>query len=147
VSATAAFSSRRGVRQFVKFGIVGASGTLINFAAYHGLLHFNAQLWWAYAIGFLLGGVNNYWWNRRWTFRSRGHAGKEMAQFVTVSALALCVSEPVLWLMDRQLPAALHFRNSIAWVAATVAGMAINFFVNKYWTFRHTHQIGDEAGQ
>jgi len=145
VSAVGAFRARRGVRQFVKFGIVGASGTLINFAAYHALLHFQAQLWWAYAIGFLLGGVNNYWWNRRWTFRSSGHAGKEMAQFVSVSALALCVSEPVLWLMDRVLPSEMHFRNSAAWLAATLAGMSINFFVNKYWTFQHTHQTGDGA--
>jgi putative flippase GtrA len=145
VSAAGGFRARRGVRQFVKFGIVGASGTLINFAAYHALLHFRAQLWWAYAIGFLLGGVNNYWWNRSWTFRSRGHAGKEMAQFVSVSALALCVSEPVLWLMDRSLPAAMHYRNSAAWLAATLAGMSINFFMNKYWTFRHTHQTGDGA--
>ena len=145
MSAVGAFRARRGVRQFVKFGIVGASGTLINFAAYHALLHYQAQLWWAYAIGFLLGGVNNSWWNRRWTFRSSGHAGKEMAQFVSVSALALCVSEPVLWLMDRVLPSEMHFRNSAAWLAATLAGMSINFFVNKYWTFRHTHQTGDGA--
>ena len=138
------FRARRSVRQFVKFGIVGASGTLINFVVYHGLLHFQAQLWWAYAVGFLLGGINNYWWNRHWTFRSRGHAGKEMLQFVSVSALALCISEPVLWLMDRELPA-MHFRNSAAWLGATIAGMAINFFVNKYWTFRHTHQIEDGA--
>ena len=145
MSAAGAFRARRGVRQFVKFGIVGASGTFVNFLVYHGLLHFRAQLWWAYAVGFLLGGINNYWWNRHWTFRSRGHAGKEMAQFVGVSALALCISEPVLWLMDRELPADLHFRNSVAWLAATAAGMAINFFVNKYWTFRHTHQLEDSA--
>jgi putative flippase GtrA len=145
VSMAGAFRARRGVRQFVKFGIVGASGTLINFVVFHALVHFGWQWWWAFPVGFLLGGVNNYWWNRHWTFRSRGPAGKEMAQFVGVSALALCVSEPVLWLMDRELPAQLLHRNSVAWLAATAAGMAINFFVNKYWTFRHTHQNEDGA--
>jgi putative flippase GtrA len=139
VTRSVTIKPRRGVRQFFKFGVVGASGALVNFVIYHALLHIQAQLWWAYAVGFLVGGVNNYWWNRHWTFRSSGHAGKELAQFITVSAMALCFSEPVLWFMDRSLPTGLHFRNSVAWVAATVVGMCVNFFVNKYWTFRHTH--------
>lgn len=130
---------RRGVRQFFKFGVVGATGTLVSFVAFHGLRHYGMVNWLAFAIGFLLGGVNNYWWNRHWTFRSRGHAGKELAQFLTVSALALAVSEPILFFLDRTLPTGLSHRPSFVWFGATLAGMGINFFVNKYWTFRHTH--------
>lgn len=139
-----AIANRRGVRQFVKFGIVGASGFLVNFVIYHVSLRFGAVIWIAYAIGFICGGVNNYWWNRNWTFRSKGHAGKELAQFITVSAIALCISEAVLWLADRSLPA-MPLRNSAIFVIATLAGMGCNFFVNKYWTFRHVHDAGQEA--
>ncbi len=134
------FVARRGVRQFVKFGIVGLSGAVVSFIAYHALLHFALDTRIAYAVGFILGGVNNYWWNRHWTFRSTGHAGKELAQFITVSAVALGISEVVLWLALGQLPRALPFRNSAAWLCATVVGMAWNFFINKYWTFRHVQQ-------
>jgi putative flippase GtrA len=35
---------------------------------------------------------------------------------------------------------AMRFRNSLAWLAATGVGMGWNFFVNKFWTFRHTHE-------
>src|SRR5215472_9310598 len=94
---------RRGVRQFLKFGVVGLSGTLVNFVIYHALLHVNVVLWLAYAVGFIIGGVNNYWWNRHWTFRSTGHPWRELAQFITVSAVALGISELVLWFVYPRL--------------------------------------------
>jgi len=139
VTRSVAIKPRRGVRQFFKFGVVGASGAAVSFVVFHALNHYGIIKTVAFAIGFLLGGVNNYWWNRHWTFRSRGHAGKELAQFLAVSALALAVSEPILIVLDRALPATLAHRPSFVWFGATLAGMAINFFVNKYWTFRHTH--------
>ena len=134
------FGMRRGVRQFFKFGIVGASGTLVNFAIYHSVIKvFAAPIWLAYAIGFIAGGVNNYWWNRHWTFRSQGHPWKELGQFIMVSAVALAISEFVLFEAARYIPA-MPFRNSAVWLAATFVGMGWNFFGNKFWTFRHTHQ-------
>lgn len=139
MSATPRFAVRRGVRQFFKFGIVGASGTVVNFVIYHGVIRFlGAPIWLAYAIGFIAGGVNNYWWNRHWTFRSQGHPWKELAQFITVSAVALCISEVVLLVAARYVPP-MPLRNSIVWLAATFVGMGWNFFGNKFWTFRHTH--------
>ncbi|MDQ6780609.1 MAG: GtrA family protein [Candidatus Eremiobacteraeota bacterium] len=131
---------RRGVRQFLKFGVVGASGTLVNLALYHLLLYVGTVLWLAYAVGFILGGVNNYWWNRHWTFRSQGHPWKELGQFITVSAIALGLSEVVLIVAERHIPAGIPLRNSAIWLLATVCGMGWNFFGNKFWTFRHTHQ-------
>jgi putative flippase GtrA len=149
MSLAARLNLRRGVRQFLKFGIVGASGTLVNFVIYHTLLHFDAQIWLAYAVGFIIGGVNNYWWNRHWTFRSKGHPWRELGQFITVSAVALVISEFVLIVVERHIPQTFPHRNSATWLAATVVGMGWNFFVNKYWTFRHTHAPApaNQAGQ
>ena len=132
------WSSRRGVRQFVKFGLVGASGAVVSFIAFHALLHFALDLTLAFSIGFIAGGVNNYWWNRHWTFRSKGHVGKELAQFLTVSCMALALGVVITKLLDKNLPQ-FHLRNSLIWLCGTVGGMGVNFFVNKYWTFRHTH--------
>ena len=131
-------AARRGVRQFVKFGVVGASGAAVSFAIFHLLLHFQLDLTLAFSIGFITGGVNNYWWNRRWTFRSKGHMGKELAQFLSVSAMALVLGIVVTKFLDNRLPP-FHLRNSLIWLCGTVGGMGVNFYVNKYWTFRHTH--------
>jgi putative flippase GtrA len=131
-------TARRGVRQFMKFAVVGASGALVSFVVYHVVLHFKVDLPIAFAIGFIMGGVNNYWWNRMWTFRSTGHMGKELAQFLTVSAIALGLGLLITFELNTHL-AAFPLRNSLIWLCGTVGGMGVNFFVNKYWTFRHTH--------
>lgn len=132
------FTRRRGVRQFLKFGVVGASGAVISFIIYHALLHVHVDLKVAFSIGFIAGGVNNYFWNRHWTFRSKGHMGRELVQFLTVSGMALLLGIVITGLLDKNLPA-FHLRNSLIWLCGTVGGMGVNFFVNKYWTFRHTH--------
>ncbi len=130
---------RRGVKQFIKFAIVGLSGTIVNFVIYHSLLHYHVHIWLSYAVGFITGGINNYWWNRHWTFRSKAAMGKELGQFISVSAVSLALSEVVIVYAEHLLPRDLHHRNSVTWLLAIAVGTAWNFFINKYWTFRHVH--------
>jgi putative flippase GtrA len=130
--------NRRGVRQFAKFGLVGASGFLVNLIVFTLLqrvvpdharpLQYNV----IYTIAFLSGGVSNYYFNRIWTFRSTGHAVREGAKFLTVSALALVVGLIVSALVSPWLG---HGHRT--WFVGTIAGIFVNFFANKYWTFRH----------
>jgi len=128
---------RRGVRQFVKFGIVGASGFVVNFLIFTGLQKLDAahalasHYYVIYSVAFLGGGVSNYFLNRSWTFRSTGHAGHEGAKFLSVSVLALIVGLGVSWAVG---PALGHGHK--AWFVATLSGIVVNFFINKYWTFR-----------
>ena len=128
-------SQRRGVRQFVKFGIVGASGFVVNFLVFT-LLEKLTTLppILDNSVGFMAGGVSNYFLNRTWTFRSSGHAGKEGVQFLTVSLLALAVSDVVFFILQH----AFHYRHDhTIWFISTVSSIFVNFFLNKYWTFRH----------
>lgn len=134
----ASLSERRGVRQFVKFGIVGASGFLVNLIVFTLLqrivpdhdrsLQYNI----IYSLAFFAGGVSNYYFNRIWTFRSTGHAVREGAQFLTVSAIALAVG---LLVSAAVSPWLRHGHKT--WLVATLSGIVVNFFLNKYWTFRN----------
>ena len=131
------FGSRRGVRQFVKFGIVGASGFAVNLVVFTLLQRVvpdhagGVQYTVIYSIAFLSGGVSNYFLNRIWTFRSTGHAGREGAQFMAVSVLALLVGLAV-----SAVVAPYFGHGHKTWFVATCAGIVVNFFLNKYWTFR-----------
>lgn len=125
---------RRGVRQFIKFGIVGASGTLVNFLVAHALEKTTALSWFAdFAIGFMVGGVSNYIFNRIWTFGSRRNPLVEGLQFLTVSAVALLAGGAIFAIAQRL--DIHHF--TATWFVATLSGTFVNFFLNKYWTFRH----------
>ncbi len=136
----ASLTQRRGVRQFVKFAVVGLSGTIINLVIFTLLqrvdpmharpLHYNV----IYTIGFMAGGVSNYYLNRIWTFRSTGHAVREGAQFLTVSAIALLVALGLGLLLHGYL----GYGHKM-WLVATLGGICVNFFLNKYWTFKHVN--------
>ena len=131
-------AQRRGLRQFVKFGIVGSSGLIVNLFVFTVLQHFTPQ--WEqraaynaeFSAAFLAGGVSNYFLNRWWTFRSSGHQGKEALSFLTVSVIALVTG---LVVSNALQPVLGHGHRS--WFAGTCAGILVNFFVNKYWTFRN----------
>ena len=135
----ASIAGRRGVRQFVKFGIVGASGFLVNLAVFTVLQrlvpnHANSIVYSViFSIAFLTGGVSNYVFNRIWTFRSTGHAVLQGAQFLTVSLIALIACLTVSAVVSPRLG---HGHRT--WFVANVAGIFINFFLNKYWTFKRT---------
>ena len=130
-------AGRRGLRQFVKFGIVGGSGFIVNLVVFTVLQrlvpHHAAALQYniLFSVAFLAGGVSNYFLNRAWTFRSQGHLGREGASFMAVSVLALVVG-----LIAGQVLAPWLGHGHKTWFASTLAGIVVNFFVNKYWTFR-----------
>ncbi len=126
------------MRQFFKFAVVGASGLAVNLVVFTVLQHFDphhAQFWHfeaLYTIGFFAGGVSNYYFNRVWTFRSTGHVLREGAQFLSVSVVAWLVGAGVSYALAGVLG-----RGHRLWLAATLAGILVNFFLNKYWTFKH----------
>ena len=76
--------------------------------------------------------LNNFWWNRHWTFRaSSGHAGFQAARFFAVSVVALGVNLLVLELLVTGAGMAEVPSQAIAVAVA----MPVNFVGNKLWTF------------
>jgi putative flippase GtrA len=131
---TQRITQRRGIRQFVKFGAVGFSGLVVNFVIAH-VLEKSTHLPHAadFAIGFMAGGVSNWYLNRIWTFRSSAHPVRESLQFLTVSLISLGFGELVWWIAG---PFG-HRHFSTTWLLATLVGTFTNFFINKYWTFKN----------
>lgn len=141
-------TQKRGVRQFVKFGVVGASGFVVNLVVFTLLQRIVPDHAAAgpydviYSIAFLSGGVSNYFLNRAWTFRSTGHVAREGLSFMTVSVAALVVGLIVAAVIA-PLPIPLAGREfghgHLTWFVSTCAAIVVNFFANKYWTFRLVH--------
>lgn len=131
---------RRGLRhrhnwfQFVRFGAVGASGYVVNLGVFALLVHAMSVDYRIAAVGaFLAGVLNNFWWNRHWTFgASAGHAGFQAARFFTVSIGAFLVSFGLLQLLVGQFDVAEVPAQAIAIVVAT----PLNFVGNKLWSFQ-----------
>jgi putative flippase GtrA len=121
------------VVQFVKFGVVGVSNTLIAFAIYTVLLKvFGVWYLAASAIGFAVGATNGFLLNRRWTFRE--HVGDSLTpvRWATVQSAGLGVNEGLLYLFVHGA----SIDKLLGQAAATGVVTVITFFVNRAWTFR-----------
>jgi putative flippase GtrA len=121
------------VAQFVKFGIVGVSNTLIFFAVYT-LLFKVFGVWYVAAsgIGFAVGAVNGFLLNRAWTFR--GHVGDALTpvRWFVVQTAGLLVDLGLVYLFVDG--AGLGKLSGQA--ATTVIVTVLTFFANRAWTFR-----------
>ena len=131
----------RSGKQFVKFAVVGAIGTVVNLA----VLKLTLLLWgqfnestpfaveaFASGLAFAVAVVNNYVLNRWWTFRSSGTMGPEFLKFLVVSICGLVLNELVFWVFRAQLD--LHVM--VSQLLAIACVLPFNFVVNKLWSFR-----------
>jgi putative flippase GtrA len=125
----------RTFRQLVKFGLVGATGFLINvsvFAFCLRVLDVHYRL--AYVVAFCVAVTNNFVWNRIWTFkhqRDGSHVAMQGARFFAVSMVAAAGGFVLLELFVRggvpKIPAEM---------LAVALVVPISFLGNKHWSFR-----------
>ena len=117
--------------QLAKFGVVGVSGYTIYLVIYSLLLGIGAH--WAAAVAFVVSAVNNYWWNRHWTFAAtKGHFGQQGFRFLVVSVVAFAANQFWLFVFLDWL----GLGKLVAAAIAVVCVTPLNFIGNKLWSFR-----------
>jgi dolichol-phosphate mannosyltransferase len=120
--------------ELIRFGVVGASGYVVNLAIFAFCVHaLSVDYRIAAVIAFLTGVLNNFWWNRHWTFgASDGHAGFQAARFFTVSVGAFLVSFGIL----QALVSGAGMSEVPAQAIAIATAPPRNILGNKLWSFR-----------
>jgi putative flippase GtrA len=120
--------------RFVRFGIVGVSGTLIDFGVTwlcKEKLHWNKYL--SNSIGFILAATNNYTWNRLWTFESQNsEIFREYGSFVLIALIGLGLNNFVTWLLHEKA----HWNFYLSKLVAVGVVVIWNFSMNYVFTFR-----------
>src|ERR1700726_3592253 len=87
------------ILQFLKFGIVGVSNTLLFFATYTLLLKvFGVWYLAASAIGFAVGAVNGFLLNRKWTFNEHTGDALTPVRWTTVQGCGLLLNVGLVFL-------------------------------------------------
>jgi dolichol-phosphate mannosyltransferase len=119
--------------QLFKFGVVGASGYVVNLIVFSALtLAADVHHIPAAVLAFCVAVTNNFLWNRLWTFRAtEGHAGFQAMRFFVISVAALGVNLIVLEILIAELGVA----EVPAQAIAVAFAMPVNFIGNKLWTF------------
>jgi len=120
--------------ELIRFGAVGASGYIVNLVVFTLLVHAaGVDYIVAAVVAFVVALVNNFVWNRLWTFRAHdGHAGFQAARFVVVSLAAFALNLAVLYALVEGAGMAKVPAQALAIAAAT----PMNFIGNKLWSFK-----------
>lgn len=138
--------------RYIRFGLVGASGTVVNLAVLYTAHEYlfsaieptGSKPYFSLVLAIAVSTVNNFTWNRLWTWSDRLHATStqhedgyskrsllaQLGQYATASWLGILLQYVLtLWLA--------HFMHYLlANVTAIVIASVSNFVANDRWTFR-----------
>lgn len=123
--------------QFIKFGLVGLSNTLVSWACYYLFLWIDDDL---YMVGSIVGGVvsiaNAFFWNNRFVFKAENHDWKSVMKrlaktYVCYGGTSL-LGVGLLWLEVNLL----GISKTWAPIVNLIITIPLNFLINKFWTFR-----------
>jgi putative flippase GtrA len=144
------FTNKQERIRFLKFAFVGVTGTIVDFGLMNLFsLAFKIPLIWAQAMSFIIAVINNFLWNRFWTYpdsRSKA-AHRQLLQFFLINLVGIAIRTPLIaWLNKAILnsltnsTATLPLGNTIisqnlALALSVGVIMLWNFFANRYWTY------------
>ena len=124
------------ILQFIKFGLVGVSNTLVAWICYYLFLWFDEDL---YIVGSVVGGVvsiaNAFYWNDQFVFKSNNNdwrsklkrLGKTYISYGGTSLFGLFL----LWVEVRFLGVS----KLLAPPLNLIITIPLNFMLNRNWTF------------
>jgi dolichol-phosphate mannosyltransferase len=113
------------IQRIVKFLIVGSTGTLITLSLLY-ILTESLGLWYpiSLAIGWMVGFLNNFFWNRKWTFKvGTGKVYKQMSIYLICTLFALGINE-IITILLTEIGRIWYFLSS---VIGTVFSTMMNF--------------------
>jgi len=139
--------------QATKYGVVGIINTVLTAVTIWVMMHWIFQagkednvapsvITISNITGYIVGLINSFVWNRKWTFRSKNHWGMEFIKFTT--AFLICFIPQLLLVNILNTYTTLQFSAgsfsiSHAYTCQLIGIVfytALNFILNKYYTFK-----------
>lgn len=123
--------------QFVKFGLVGVSNTVISYVSYAILVFAGCHYLVASVISFVVSVLNSYYWNNRYVFAQKEGESRSVWQtllktFISYAFTGLFLNNIllVIW-VD-----VLKISEYIAPLINLIVSIPVNYLMNKYWAFK-----------
>lgn len=159
-------SGEKIVKQGAKFGLVGISNAIIDYSLYIGLtVLLVVPLDKVFLVKFFSGSVamcNSFYWNRKWTFRSKAGIGRSGIRFLIATLVSVWGIHPsMVWLFTATVPGVafgsflfniaeligivglfpqifteVFVIKTVAFCMGVVGGAIWNFTLYKFWAFK-----------
>lgn len=138
-------------KRFIKFALVGISGTLVDFGIFNLLSSFlGFATIPSSVVSFIVAVFNNFYWNRQWTYPESKQfpLSQQFGKFAMVSVIGLIVRTFIFSIIEAPLInlSSAYFSNSsfsaeiighnlsLAFVIVIV--LFWNYFANRLWTYK-----------
>lgn len=132
------------LRQFIRFGIVGVSNTLIGYALNIGtllLLRPYGLSWDYYAanlVAFVLGVLWSFYWNNRFVFKQGDNEERVwwktlLKTYASYALSGLVLTNILAWFWVEQLGISKY----LAPIPTLLFTVPMNFLLNKFWAFKN----------
>ena len=118
--------------QFIKFGLVGLSNTLLALLVYYVLVFFNINYMLANFFAWVISVYNAYYWNNRYVFQGNTSKVITIIQTYTSYGLSFVLSSIILYILVEIG----KISTALAPLFTLAVTIPINFLLNKYWAFR-----------
>lgn len=135
------------IQRFVKFGLVGTWGFLVNMF----FLWFLTEIVGVYylfssIVAIEISLLNNYALNDLWTWHDRGKQGKKeyfkrMLRYHISASAAMLANISILWILT-ELFGIYYLASNIFGI---LCGALLNFFLNDRWTFKHKKELSAQS--
>jgi putative flippase GtrA len=127
---------RRVIAQFLRFGVVGTIGFVIDTATVYAVRD-ALGLYGAGIVGYIVAATGNWVLNRLWTFRGEGSgpAHRQWALFMVANLAGFVLNRGTYALLVTFVAVAAR-QPVIAIAAGAVAGLSVNFVLSRRVVFR-----------
>ncbi|MBL7828729.1 MAG: GtrA family protein [Saprospiraceae bacterium] len=117
--------------KFIKFGVVGATGVVVDFGATWVLKEWvMLNRYVASSIGFFCAVVSNYILNRIWTFQSHDHAvGIQFAKFFGVALVGLAINNALIYYFHEKQKIPFYASKAIATGIVVLWNFGANYLI------------------
>lgn len=155
--------------QFIKFGMVGAFNTVLNYLIYNFCYYvFHSGVHIANAVGFVISVLSAFLLQSKFVFRQDENAEKRVwwkvliKTFISYSFTGLLLTELLLLLWINVIDLGQYLGGVCEWLAGfgisfepqdlaaslapllnMVITIPLNFVINKFWAYRQKSQIND----
>ena len=135
--------NKKTIIQFIKFGIVGLSNTVISYVIYVLLVYINFHYIFANIFAFIISVLNSFFWNNKYVFKSENNKRNIfhslIKTYISYAFSGIIIGNLLLFIFIDIL----HISKYIAPFFGLFISVPLNFLLNKQWVFKSEKQKED----
>ena len=126
------FLDNKNIIQFIKFGIVGASNTIIGLLIYYLLLYLGANYLVCNTFSWIISIFNAFYWNNKYVFKNENTWIESLIKTYITYGISFFISMVLLYIFVEWF----YISKIFAPILCLLITIPLNFLLNKFWTFK-----------